>query len=72
MIEEKKTRLKVAYKGVPTEEEVRAMLRKKKANRIIRAIFFILVVIMAAWYANKIRLDRDSLSHPSAEQQIPE
>ena len=67
MIEEKPG-LKVAYKGVPTEEEVRTILKKKKRTQLIITILILSAAAAVGWYAFS---NKEKFSQPS-KQTMPE
>ena len=67
MIENNDKGLKVAYRGTPTEAEVRLILKKRKIARIINTIVFI-ILLTAASYFSYIRYKSMNATVPENEQ----
>jgi hypothetical protein len=68
MIEEKKDGLKVAYRDAPTEEEIKAIIRKKKITQTVLAIIFTAIAAAAGWCAYSNRAAIQAAAQPTPEE----
>ena len=51
MTDEKKEGLKVAYRGSPTEEEIRTIQRKQNRIQTILTILFVVIAAIVGYFA---------------------